>query len=57
MTEQLHFRPKYWNILSMYGFIYSVLCVLGLHCCAGLSLVKVYGLLIAVAFLVEEPRL
>ena len=54
---QLHLRPKYWNVLFMYSFIYLFVCVLGLHCCTGLPLVKAYGLLIAVAFLVEEPRL
>ena len=44
-------------------FIYFVLAVLGLHCCAyfplveasrGYSLVAVHGLLISVAFLVEH---
>ena len=34
--------------------MYLFLAVLGLHCCAGFSLVAVCGLLIVVAFLVAE---
>lgn len=38
------------------GFV-LVLSVLGLHCCAGFSLVAVHGLLIMAAFLSVEHRL
>ena len=38
-------------------FIYLFLGVLGLHCCAGFSLVTVDELLIYVAFLVAERGL
>ena len=48
-TEQ---RPSYWSTLCV-----CVLAVLGLHSCAGFSLVAVWGHLIAVASLVAEHGL
>ena len=45
------------EILFLYLLIYSFLAVLGLHCCAGNSLVAVYRLLVAVASLIAEHRL
>ena len=43
--------------IYMYNYIYFVMAVLGLYCCAGFSLVAVCGLLAAVASLVGKRGL
>ena len=43
--------------VALVGGFVIVLSVLGLRCCAGLSLVEVHGLLILVAFLSAEHSL
>jgi len=47
--------PRILEIESFFN-VYFFLPVLGLHCCAGFSLVAVHELLIAVASLVVEHR-
>lgn len=53
---QARLAPELENLYFIYLCI-SLLAVLGLHCCAGFSLVVACRLLTAAASLVEEHRL